>query len=159
MKDEVLYPYAVDNYEDYEAIPRYDIALPSGQIIYEGVQLILRNTVAEPGTPLNKQNLLSDDTSRAFALDPETSTPDEVFNVIRSFSPKIKVQYLAGGTVYVKNLTTSQERAFPVPSNGIVTVDIFEYATYEVWGTLSATSRPETVVVDTAKVYSIQLTN
>ena len=158
MKDEILAPYSVDNYEDEEVIPRYDIVLPSGETLYEGVQLILRNYVIDQGTPLNKQNLLSDDTSRAYGLDPETSTPDEMFRVIKSFCPKIRVKYLAGGTVHVQNTTTGQERTFPVPEDGYVMVDVFEYTDYQVWGVLSATGRPTTVTVDSAKIYEVDVT-
>lgn len=162
MKDEVLKPYSVDNYEDDEAIPRYDIILPSGETLYHGVQLRLCNDIIEQGTPLNKKNLLSDDTSRALGLDPATSTPDEAFKALRSaagFCPKLIVPYMQRGVVFVRNETTLEVQQKTVSTEGFVMFDILEYGVYSIWGDYFSirTDYPGLLTVDTTKIYQIDL--
>ena len=164
MKDEVLKKL---NNTDSEIIPRYDIILPTGEIIYSGVQIVLKNEVLEPGTPLNKQNLLSDDTSVALGLDPTTSTPDEAFRTLKKllsgFCPKVNVVFTAGGTVYIRNETTLETVSCPVPTSGpyagVATVDLYEYGTYSVWGMYNdvKTQYSEPLLVDAVKIYDIRI--
>lgn len=160
MKDEVLATYSVDNYEDYEVIPRYDIILPSGETLYEGVQLMLRNNVLVPGTPLNKQNLLSDDTSNYIGLDPATSTPDLAFRALRKLlagiCPKIVVQYTPGKLAHIRNMTTYEEVTQIVPESGYATFEVWEYSKYHCWGTDgSISTNMEEVLVDSARIYEV----
>lgn len=159
MKDEVL-SKALDT--DSEIIPRYDLVGPDGTIIAENVQLILKNPVVAQGTPLNKQNLLSDDTSRAYGLDPATSTPDSVFNVIRTaagFCPKLAVKYGPGGTVSIRNETTLAVQQKVVPAEGFVSFDIFEYGGYTIWGEFYGvrSDYPGFLLIDTTKLYQVEL--
>ena len=167
MKDEVLQK-ALDT--DDVAIPRYDIVLPDGTK-FENVQLILKNPILAQGTPLNKQNLLSDDTSRAYNLDPGVSTPDSVFNVIRSrdsYCPKVKVNNIIGGST-VRAFSTGVgpgeeyfETETVAPEYGPVILDLPGYAEYYVEAHFSdGTNEMETDVftinVDTTKMYTADL--
>ena len=79
MKDEIL-AKALDT--DMEIIPRYDVVLPDGTKVAENAEIVLKNLIAQNGTPYNKASMLTDETSQLIGIDPETSTPDEAFSVI-----------------------------------------------------------------------------
>lgn len=158
MKDEVLQK-VLDS--DGNIIPRFDIVHPDGTVLAENVQLVLKNTILTPGTPLNKQNLLSDDTSRALGLDPATSTPDTAFMSIRSsigFCPRVRISYRVGGTISVRNENTQETQQYAVPEKGYVLVDILEYGVYKFWGKINSTVTPQVpLTVDTVKLYTVEL--
>ena len=158
MKDEVLQK-ALST--DSQVVPRYDVVLPDGTKVAENAQLVLKNPVLTEGTPLNKQNLLSDDTSRLFELDPQTSTPDDALRAIRNsvgYCPRIIVDSIAGSTVYLATEDESTKWPYVVPSTGQVIVDVPAFGTYKVWSELNgATSVKENIVVDTIKMYSIDV--
>lgn len=161
MRDEIINPFNVDNHVDDEAIPRYDIVLPSGETLYHGVQFILCNDIVEEGTPLNRQNLLSDSTSRAYGMDPVTSTPDEAFSIIRSsvgYCPKLKVDYFEGGMVHIRNIVTGEEHSYLVDSTDSVTIDILAYSRFKIWGTFQDLTTPVTeLLIDTTKLYKTDI--
>lgn len=158
MRDEVLQK-ALST--DTTVIPRYDVVKPDGTKVAENVQLVLKNEVLTPGTPLNKQNLLSDDVSRAYDLDPGTSSPNVVLASIRSsvsYCPKLKVNAIAGATLYVKNNTTNVQKTFTVPATGIATLDIWDYGTYSLWGVVAGVATSvTTVIIDTTKLYTAEI--
>lgn len=159
MKDEVLKKL---NNTDSAVIPHYDIILPTGEVFASRVQIVLKNTVLEPGTPLNKQNLLNDDTSTLLGLDPETSTPDMAFatiiNYLKGICPKIAVKYTIGGTVYLRNMTTNETVQQVVGSDGYAKFDIFEFNGYEYWGSYNdVTTEHDWTMIDTAKLYEVSL--
>lgn len=158
MKDEVLQK-AIST--DVQVIPRYDVVLPDGTKVAENVQLVLKNTILTEGTPLNKENLLGDDTCRAYGLDPQTSTPDDVFMAIRNsvgYCPRILVTATAGSTVYLATNDGSKSWTFDVPSIGQVVVDVPAFGTYKVWSVLNGVSSiKETIVIDTLKVYTLNV--
>lgn len=155
MKDEILKKL---NNTDASIIPRYEIILPTGEVIYSRVQIRLMNTITQQGTPLTAQNLLSDDTSQMLGLDPATSTPDEAFRKLLGFSPKLSVtisNFQAGDIVEVKHMTTLQTVAKTVDSNGTATFDILEFAGYQYRGVRGSVSTvTDWLVVDTATLYS-----
>lgn len=158
MKDEVLQK-ALST--DTQVIPRYDVILPDGTKVAENVQLVLKNAVLTEGTPLSKQNLLSDDTSRLFNLDPQTSTPDDALQAIRNsvgYCPRIQVKFTIGGTVYASNEATGAIVSCTVPATGIAIVDIPSFGSYKVWGTYNgATSVKEDITIDAIKMYSLDI--
>lgn len=172
MKDEVL---AKAIASDEEVIPRYDIVLPDGTVFAQNAKLVLKNEVLTQGTPLNAQNLLSDDTSAALWLQDSKATPDEAFKAIRSsvgFCPRIQVNYIPGGNLYLTahnvigslNGSPSTTR-YPVPLRGQVTMDVPAYGEFLVWGTchtfgnqnVPSTTTETLVMVDTVKLYTVEL--
>lgn len=165
MKDEVLKKL---NNTDSSVIPRYDIVLPTGEVVYSRVQLILQNTVLEEGTPLNKANLLSDDTSASLGLDPATSTPDVAFaklmELVRGFCPKVGVRFTPGGTVYIRNESTLEVTQSQVATSGayqgVAAINLYAYGGYTVWGVYDGVRKdyPSLLVVDTVRIYDIDLT-
>ena len=160
MKDEVL--KKLNNTDSY-VIPRYDIVLPTGEVVYSRVQIVLKNTVLEPGTPLNAANLLSDAVSTSLGLDPATSTPNTAFatllQLLKGICPKVSVSYTAGSTVYMRNMSTLVTEQQVVPADGFVVFNIFEFNGYEFWGELNGVATEhEWFVVDTAKLYDVKLT-
>lgn len=158
MRDEVL-EKALGT--DSSVIPRYDIVKPDGTKVAENVQVVLKNNVLVSGTPLNKQSLLKDDTAAALDLNPTTAVPDDALKAIRnsvSYCPKLKVTVIAGATLYVKNNATGVQKSYAVPSTGVVTVDIWDYGTYKVWGILGGVTTSEaTVTIDTTKLYTTEV--
>ena len=163
MKDEVLKKL---NNTDSSVIPRYNIVAPDGTVIGSRVQIILQNTVLEQGTPLNKANLLSDDTSIALGLDPATSTPDEALRllgkILNSITPKLAVEYLVGSTVYVKNMTTNETVSQVIPltgtDRGFASFNIYEFNGYEYWATYNGVSTShDWIMIDTAKIYEVDI--
>ena len=165
MKDEVLKKL---NNTDSTVIPRYNIVLPTGEVLASRAQIILQNTILEKGTPLNAANLLSDTTSEDIGLDPATSTPDQAFSkimeLLKGICPKIAVTYSEGGTVYARNETTLEVKQAPVQTSGIyqgnAIIDIFEYGVYTIWGIKDGVRKdyPSLLMVDTAKLYTVSLT-
>lgn len=159
MKDEVLKKL---NNTDSAVIPRYDIVLPTGEIVYSRVQIILKNTVLEPGTPLNAQNLLSDNTSTELGLDPETSTPDSAFSALAKMflgiCPKVSVRHTVGSTVHLRNMSTGVTEQKIVGSDGYVTFNILEFNGYEYWGVSDGVATDhDWILVDTAKLYEVTI--
>ena len=159
MKDEVLKKL---NNTDSAVVPRYDIVLPTGEVVYSRVTLVLKNTILEPGTPLNAANLLSDDTSALLGLDPATSTPNEAFStllsLLKGICPKIAVQYTEGGTVYLRHMVTGVTQQQVVGSDGYAKFDVFDFNGYEYWGSLNGvTTEHDWTIVDTAKLYEVSL--
>lgn len=67
----------------------------------------------EVGTPLNKANLLTDDTATMLGLDPETATPNDAFNVIAATNIKDLV---------IKKIVTSQTWVAPKAKNQLFKV-------------------------------------
>lgn len=159
MRDEVL-EKALST--DASVTPRYDIVKPDGTKVAENVQVVLKNKVLVQGTPLNAQSLLKDTTATSFDLNPVTATPDDALAAIRNsvgYCPKLKVTINPGATLYVKNSLTSVQKAYNVPVTGIITVDIWEYGTYIVWGVINEVTTAETsVTIDTTKEYAIEIT-
>lgn len=158
MKDEVLQK-VLDS--DGNIIPRFDVVRPDGTVLAENVQLVLKNTILTPGTPLNKQNLLSDDTSRELGLDPATSTPDTAFMSIRSsigFCPRVRVSFYAGSIISVRNENTKEIQQHVVSEKGYALVDILEYGDYKFWAGPGNNDSPKVpLTVDTVKLYTVQL--
>ena len=155
MKDEVLKKL---NNTDSEVIPRYDIILPTGEVFASRVQIVLRNTITQQGTPLNAQNLLSDYTSQLLGLDPATSTPDEAFRTLLGFCPKLSItisNFQTGDEIEVTNMTTLQRVRKSVGSDGAATFDILKYDGYQYRGIRGDLStETDWLIVDTATLYS-----
>ena len=158
MRDEVLEKVLST---DATVVPRYDIVKPDGTKVAENVQVVLKNNTLVQGTPLSKQSLLKDATASAYELNPVTATPDDALKTIResiSYCPKLRVTVIAGAVLYVKNNATGVQKTFAVPSTGVVTVDIWDYGTYKVWGILGGVTTSEaTVTIDTTKLYTAEV--
>ena len=158
MKNEVLQKALTT---DPQVIPRYDVVLPDGTKLAENAQLVLKNTVLTEGTPLNKENLLSDDTAAAYGLDPVESTLDDAFKAIRDsvgYCPRIRVSFSVGGTVYVQRVDTDDVNSYTIPESGFVTAEANSFGQYKVWGVSGdTTTEPKYITVDTVKYYGVDI--
>lgn len=83
MRDEVL-DKALQS--DPKVIPRYNLVLPSGQLVAENVELVLVNRILTPGMPFDNYHVLSDETSAMLGMDPAPATPDDAFQMLAALA-------------------------------------------------------------------------
>lgn len=78
MKNEILNPVLSS---DVEPIPRYRLVRSDGTYIADNVEIQLRNTIKQAGTPYDVNSVLTDDVATLLDLTPE-ATPNDAFKAI-----------------------------------------------------------------------------
>lgn len=115
MQDEILNPVLST---DTVAVPRYDILGSDGSVLQQNVELRLKNTTVQDGTPYNKESVLPDSLCTDLGIS-ATSTPAGAF---RSLLNKIN-QIISSYRTAAAQDNIDAKKVDKVPGKGLSTND------------------------------------
>ena len=160
MQDEILNPVLST---DTVAVPRYDILGSDGSVLQQNVELRLKNTTVQDGTPYNKESVLPDSLCTDLGIS-ATSTPAGAF---RSLLNKIN-QIISSYRTAAAQDNIDAKKVDKVPGKGLSTNDFTngylktvvdnEAAVAEIPGIKSDISSLESTVLNLKTVSDVSLT-
>lgn len=160
MQDEILNPVLST---DTVAVPRYDILGSDGAVLQQNVELRLKNTTVQDGTPYNKESVLPDSLCTDLGIS-ATSTPAGAF---RSLLNKIN-QIISSYRTAAAQDTIDAKKVDKVPGKGLSTNDFTnsyaktiadnEAAVAEIPDIKSSISSLESTVLNLKTVSDVTLT-
>lgn len=160
MQDEILNPVLNT---DTVAVPRYDILGSNGAVLQQNVELRLKNTTVQDGTPYNKESVLPDSLCTDLGI-ATTSTPAGAF---RALLNKIK-QIISDYRTAAAQDAIDAKKVDKVPGKGLSTNDFTngyaktiadnEAAVAEIPDIKNSISGLESSVLDLKTVTNVTLT-
>ena len=160
MQDEILNPVLST---DTVAVPRYDILGSDGSVLQQNVELRLKNTTVQDGTPYNKESVLPDSLCTDLGIS-ATSTPAGAF---RSLLNKIN-QIISSYRTAAAQDTIDAKKVDKVSGKDLSTNDFTNYyvktiadneaAVAEIPGIKSDISGLESTVSNLGTVTNVSLT-
>lgn len=160
MQDEILNPVLST---DTVAVPRYDILGSDGAVLQQNVELRLKNTTVQDGTPYNKESVLPDSLCTDLGIT-ATSTPAGAF---RALLNKIN-QIISSYRTAAAQDNIDAKKVDKVPGKGLSTNDFTngylktvvdnEAAVAEIPGIKSDISSLESTVLNLGTVTNVGLT-
>lgn len=115
MQDEILNPVLST---DTVAVPRYDILGSDGSALQQDVELRLKNTTVQEGTPYNKKSVLPDSLCTDLGI-PATSIPADAFRALLNKINQIISDYRTAAA----QDTIDAKKVDKVPGMGLSTND------------------------------------
>lgn len=160
MQDEILNPVLST---DTVAVPRYDILGSDGAVLQQNVELRLKNSTVQDGTPYNKESVLPDSLCTDLGIT-ATSTPAGAF---RALLNKIN-QIISSYRTAAAQDNIDAKKVDKVPGKGLSTNDFTngylktvvdnEAAVAEIPGIKSDISSLENTVLNLRTVSDVSLT-